>query len=94
MLRREEHTVIESIDDLLEGISQRDEVDHIVILIQRAVQFDLDPVVMSMDPLADVAAERDEVPRTEDEVILGQSDPVTFPHGRVPSEVGTRTIGD
>jgi hypothetical protein len=90
MLGRQQHSVIQIGHEFLGRIPQRDKVKDVAVLVEQAFDFDRDPPVMPVQPLADVAIERDEMPRTEDEVIFGQTDTVTFGGHRTTAPEGRR----
>ena len=67
---RQQHAVIQFIDDLLCRIAQGDEIEYISIFIQRAGNFHRNTPVMAVQPLTDVSVEGDEVGRTENKVVF------------------------
>lgn len=73
MLRRKQDVVIQLVDDSLQCVSQRDEVEDVRVAIEGAGQLNRRPPVVSMQPLANVSIERDEVGGAEDQVVLRDS---------------------
>ena len=53
--------VIEGVDDFLQGVAQGDEVDDVVVLVERAVDLGVDVVVVAVNRLANVAGVGDEM---------------------------------
>ena len=78
MRRRQQHVMIERVGDRLERVAQSDEVDDVLVLVQRS--FDLRPhaVVVAVQRLADVPVVRDEVRRAEHVALFLQSHRVGF----------------
>lgn len=75
--------MVELIDDLLQVITQCNEVKHELILVQRSRDFDSHPPVMTMQPLTDLTCwqvDRDEVTSTEDQMVFGHTDSKAFGH--------------
>jgi hypothetical protein len=70
----QEHAVVEFEDEGLRQVSQGDEVEDVMVLVERAVHLDGHAPVVAVDALALVAVEGDEVPGAEDEVVLGDAD--------------------
>ena len=66
--------MIELVDDRPRHVLERDEVDDVVVRVQVSLNLDGRPVVVAVQPLAVVAVIRDEVSRTEHQVILGDAD--------------------
>ena len=61
MRRWQQHVVVQRVGDRLEGVTHRDEVDHILVLVERPGDFGPHAIVVAVQRLADVAVERDEV---------------------------------
>lgn len=80
MRRRQQHAMVETIDQLLRGVSQRDEVEDVAVFVQWPGDFDGDSPVVAMQSLADVTVESDEVSGTEDQVVLRDADAILFFH--------------
>ena len=70
MLHRQQDVVIQLVDDSLQRVSQRDEVEDVRVAIKGAGQLNRRPPVVTMQPLANVSIERDEVGGAEDQVIF------------------------
>src|SRR5262249_39282677 len=79
--RRQHHAVIQLVGNCLGAVLQRDEVEYVIVLVQRPLDLDGDAVVVAMQALALVAFVADEVPRAEDEVVLADTHVKTFRHG-------------
>jgi hypothetical protein len=75
---RQDHPVIEAVDDPLKFITDGNKVEHVVVLIERAMDFRGDVVIVTMERLADVVVVRDEVSRTEDEAFFFEFDAISF----------------
>ena len=73
-------------------VAQRDEVEDVVVLVERPVDLDGHAPVVAVDALALVAVEGDEVPGAEDEVVLGDADGVAVRFHDRGAEVADRTI--
>src|SRR5262245_829438 len=73
---RQEHAVIEVVEDRLELVAEGDEADNVLVLVERPFHFYSHAVVMPVQPLADVAGERDEMRGTEDVVLFFEADAV------------------
>lgn len=71
---REQDVVIELTDESLEAIAKCDEVKHILVFIEIALNGRFNAPVMPMQPFTEIAIERDEVCRAEDQSILGHAD--------------------
>jgi len=63
---RQEHPMIDLVDDAAGQVLQRDEIEDVVILVEVVFHLDGRPVVVAVDPLALVSGVGDEVPRAED----------------------------
>src|SRR5262249_44052576 len=74
--RGQEHPVVKLGSDRLGQISECQEVEDVLILVQVVLDLDGRPVVMAMDPFAVIAGKCDEMTRTEDQAILGNTDKV------------------
>jgi hypothetical protein len=61
MVHRDEHMMIQLLDELGERISKGDEIDHVAILVEMAADLGSESVVMSMQTLADIAGKGDEM---------------------------------
>ena len=81
MTGRQQHPVIQLVEDRPQRPPQGDEIDDVAVLVQRPVYLGGHAVVVAVEPLADVALKRDEVPGAEDQVVAGDADPVVFGHG-------------
>lgn len=79
--RRQEHAMIEFLGQDLQVVAQCDEVKDVMILVERTCGGGADAIVVPMQPFTDVAVERDEMRRTEDQLILLDGD-VILRHGR------------
>ena len=56
VLGREQHVVVEFVGDLLRPLLERDEVEDVVVLLQRPFDLDRGAVVVAVQPLALVPA--------------------------------------
>ncbi len=74
---RQEHPVVELVDDGPGQILQGDEVEDVMVDVQVILDLDRRPVIVAVDALALVTRVGDEVARAEDQVILGDSHLVT-----------------
>jgi hypothetical protein len=74
MIGGQKHVMVQLVSNRLEGVTQRDEVNYVVVLVQVRFHVDLDPIVVAVQPLADVAIERDEMGGTENVVFFIQMD--------------------
>ncbi len=88
MTSREQHPVIETVDDFLQSVAQRDEVEHVLILVERPRQFDGRPPIVTVQSFAHSAGKRNEMGRAEDQMVLGD------PHGKPPAARPTIAWGD
>ena len=61
---------------VFELVAERDEVDHVLVLVERASDLDRDAVIVAVQPLADIAVERDEVRGAEDVMFFFEADAV------------------
>ncbi len=73
--------MIELLGDEFQRVPQGDEVDHILVFVQRTFDLGRYAVVVTVQTLADVFAEGDEMGGAEDVIFLVQTDPVSFRHG-------------
>jgi hypothetical protein len=71
---REQHAVIELADKRLEAIAEGDKVEDILVFIEIPLNGCFDAPIVAMQPFTDIAIERDEVRRAEDQSILGDAD--------------------
>src|SRR5690606_23897274 len=71
-------------------IAQQDEVDDVAVLVQRPRDLAADPIVVAMDPLADISRKGDEVRRAEDQLFLFQRDPPALTLRDGPPRLGSR----
>ena len=65
----------------LQRVAQGDEIDHVLVLVQRPFHLDRDSVVVAVQGLANVAIVRDEMRSAEDVVLFIQTDAIGFRHG-------------
>ena len=61
MVHRDEHMMIQLLDELGERISKGDEIDHVAILVEMAADLGSESVIMSVQALADIACKGDEM---------------------------------
>jgi len=66
--------MIQRVGDLLQLVAESDEIDDVVIPVERPKHLDVHPVIVPMQPLAHVAVIRDEVGGREDVVFFSQTD--------------------
>ena len=76
--------VIQLDDDRSQGVAQREEVDDVMVLVERSLDLGRHAIIMPVQPLAGIAVEGDEVAGAEDQVILLDADVVAFGHGDTP----------
>jgi len=77
--------VVELADQAAGQVAQGDEVDDVMVFVERVLHLDRHPVIVAVQALAGVAVERDEVAGAEDELVLRQADRVVRgAHGRAP----------
>ncbi len=62
--------MIELPDDFSERVSKRDEVDYVLVLVERPSDFGAHCVIVSMETLADVASKRNEMSGAENELFF------------------------
>ena len=60
--------VIELGRNFLESISQGNEVDDVLVFVERSINLCEDTIVVSVQAFADVSIERDEVRSTKDKI--------------------------
>ena len=73
--------MIEFGDDGLSDVAERDEVDDVEILIESADRLNRHSPVVSVQPLANISVERDEMCCAEDQMVFGDADAVLLGHG-------------
>ena len=76
--------MVELVGDGLGAVLQGDEIEDVEVVVETAFDFDGGAVVVAVQPFALVALVADEVPRAEDQVVLGDADFVVFSHDREP----------
>ena len=69
--------VVELLYDFSQRVTEGDEVDDILILIERTGNFCFDPVVMPVDALANITGKGNEVCRAEDKLFFLQQNAIT-----------------
>ena len=57
----------------LQAVAKSDEIEHVVIFIQRSFDFRFNPPIVSVDSLANVSIERNEMRRAKDKRVFGDS---------------------
>jgi hypothetical protein len=78
MIGWQQDAMIEFADQALGCVAKSDEVEHVVIFIEGSRDFHGHSPVVPMQPLTDISVEGDEVGGTEDQVVLGDSDTISF----------------
>src|SRR5262249_37186792 len=78
--RRQHHAVVKFFDDGAGGVLQCDEVEDVVVFVERALDLDGSAVIMPVQALALVAFVADEMAATEDQIILRHTDLVALTH--------------
>ncbi len=63
--------MIETVDDFLQCVAEGDEIDHALLLIEWAGDFGGDSIIVSVQALAEVIANGNEVRGTEHQKIFG-----------------------
>ena len=74
----QENVVVELVGDRLQFVAEGNEVDHVLVFIQRAFDFDRGAIVVAVQPLADIAIEGDEVRGAEDMLFFFEADAVSI----------------
>lgn len=78
--RRDQHVVVEGIRQLAHDVLEGDEIENVIVLVERGFDFHGHAIVVAVQALTIVAAVRDEMPGTEDQVIFGDTDCKAFGH--------------
>src|SRR5262245_3851372 len=76
MASRQQHVMIQLVGNRLELIAERDEVDYILVFVQRPFHLDRDAVIVPMQPLAHFAVKGNEVCGAEDVLLFFQTNAV------------------
>ena len=74
MFRRQDHVMIELLCFRQHRIPQSDEVDNVSVLIERALDARSHGIVVTVNPLADITGERNEVRGRENELLFRHID--------------------
>jgi hypothetical protein len=77
--------VIQLVEYPAQRVSKSDEIDDILVFVERTVHVGRYAVIVAVETLAYVAAIRDEMRRAEDQVFFIKSHPVVFRHFGVSS---------
>ena len=72
MLGRQQHAMIQQGDDARQSIAHGDEIDHILVLVQRAKHLDGYFVVVAVQSFAQIVFQRDEMCGAEDKASLAK----------------------
>lgn len=67
---RQQYTVVKSFDDIRQTIAKGNEIDDILVFIQRTFDFRLDAVIVTMQALADVACKGNKMSRAKDQLFF------------------------
>ncbi len=78
--------MVEFVGDELGPLLQRDEIEYVIILVQDAFDLDRGPVVVAMQPFALVAFVADEVAGAKDEIVLADTNLISFRHTTLPQK--------
>src|SRR5262245_29049341 len=78
VLGRKQHAVIEFVRDRPRAVFQRDEIEDVVVVVERPIDFHGHAVVVPVQPFAFAAVVGDEMPGAEDEIVFGNADGVTL----------------
>ena len=73
VLRGQEHPMIQLGDDAFQGVSDHQEIDHALAIVQRAEHLGGHAVGVPVQPLAHAAFQRDEVGGAENQIIVGDA---------------------
>jgi hypothetical protein len=76
MTRGQENVVIKLVSERFQLIAQGDEVDDVLVFVERPFDFDRYTIVVPVQPLAHVAIERDEMRGAEDVLLFFEADAV------------------
>ena len=79
ILHRQEHMMIQLINDRPCSILECNKIEDVMILIKIAFDFDGDPIIMSVELLALVAIIGDEVRTAKHEIVFSDVNFVTIP---------------
>ena len=74
---RQQDVVVELVGDRLQLVAEGDEVDHVLVFVERAFDFHGHAIVVAVQPLAHVAVERDEMGGAEDVLLFFEADAST-----------------
>lgn len=75
---RQQHSVIQLIDQLLRGISKSDEIEDVTVFIKWSGNLNGDSPIVSVQSLADVAVEGDEMSGAENQMVFRHSNSILF----------------
>ncbi len=81
----QQHVVVEFLDNLVQVVPEGDEIYDITVFIKRSTNLCLDSVVVTMQTLANVTSESNEVSSTEDQLLFVKQNTVTL-RGRFQDE--------
>ena len=76
MFAGKQDVMVEFGDELLEGITEEQKIDHAAAGVERAGNFGGDAIIVAVEALAEVFAKGDEVRGAEDEIVFGDADVV------------------
>ena len=74
MFRRQEHAVVQLVEDCPQRITQGNEIDHVIVFIQRSMHFGRYAVVVPVQPFARVCCQANEMRGAEGQVVFRNSD--------------------
>jgi hypothetical protein len=80
MVGWQEHAVIETVDNPLQRVAERNEVDDVLIRVKRPPHFGIHMIVMAVERFAHIAGVGDEMGGAEDEALFLDANNVSFAH--------------
>ena len=72
--------MIPVVDHSFKAIAQGNKIDHVLIFIQRPINFGFNSIIVTVESLTNISIERNEMRRAEDEIVFGQFDSIRFAH--------------
>ena len=89
--RRQHHSMVKFIHQRLHRIAKPNEIDYVMIDVQRTFHLDGNPVVVAMQPLACIDVVRNKMAGTEDQKVLFDAD---VEIGHICQKLNARVVGN